>query len=267
MRAPLPRPAGDRRGPTPAARRAAAPDVLGTLSRRARRLRQERGLTLRALATRSGLSLRFLMAIESGQGNISVRRLADLAAALDTTPADLLGPGDERPPTVIALLGLRGSGKTTIGRRVARRLRLRFVELDRQVEALAGLALGEIFSLHGEEYYRRLEREALTSLLETRQSMVLASGGGLVAAPETFALLARRTTTVWLRATADDCWERVIRQGDRRPMNQHPQARKALTELVARRNPLYAQAAITVDTSGRSVAETVEGVIDAAALR
>jgi XRE family aerobic/anaerobic benzoate catabolism transcriptional regulator len=108
---------------------------------------------------------------------------------------------------------------------------------------------------------------ALTSLLETRQSMVLASGGGLVAAPETFALLARRTTTVWLRATADDCWERVIRQGDRRPMNQHPQARKALTELVARRNPLYAQAAITVDTSGRSVAETVEGVIDAAALR
>ena len=267
MRAPLRRQADDRRGPTPAARHAAAPDVLGALSRRARRLRQARGLTLRALATRSGLSLRFLMAIESGQGNISVRRLADLAAALDTTAADLLAPGDERPPTVIALLGLRGSGKTTIGRRVARRLRLRFVELDRQVEALAGLALGEIFSLHGEEYYRRLEREALTSLLETRQSMVLASGGGLVAAPETFALLARRTTTVWLRATADDCWERVIRQGDRRPMNQHPQARKALTELVARRNPLYAQAAITVDTSGRSVAETVEGVIDAVALR
>jgi XRE family aerobic/anaerobic benzoate catabolism transcriptional regulator len=241
--------------------------VLGTLSRRTRRLRQEQGLTLRTLASRSGLSLRFLMAVEAGEGNISVRRLADLAAALETTAADLLAPGEERAPMVISLLGLRGSGKTTIGRRVARRLRLRFVELDRQVEALAGLGLGEIFTLHGEDYYRRLEREALASLLDTRQSMVLAVGGGLVASPEAFALLARRTSTVWLRATADDCWDRVIRQGDRRPIAEHPHARKALADLVARRNPLYAQAAHTIDTSGRPIAETVAAVIDAVGLR
>jgi len=243
------------------------PLVLGTLSRRTRRLRQQRGLTLRALSARSGLSLRFLMAVEAGQGNISVRRLAELAAALDTTAADLLLPGNDQAPTVVALLGLRGSGKTTIGRRLARRLRVRFVELDRQVEALAGLALGEIFSLHGEDYYRRLEREALASLLETRQSLVIATGGGLVASAETYALLERRATTVWLRATPNDYWERVIQQGDRRPINDHPQARRALADLVTRRHPLYAQAALTVDTSGRSVAETVAEVVQGLGLR
>jgi len=251
--------------PTPAARR--LPDVLATLSQRARRLRQQQGLTLRTLAARSGLSLRFLMAVEAGQGNISVRRLADLAAALETTAADLLSPAEDHAPTVIALLGLRGSGKTTIGRRLARRLRLRFVELDRQIEAAAGLALGEIFNLHGEDYYRRLEREALLALVDTRQSMVMAVGGGLVASADTYALLERRTTTVWLRATATDYWDRVVRQGDRRPMREHPQAREALADLVARRHPLYAQATLTVDTSDRSISETVDAVLSGLGLR
>ncbi len=267
MRASSPQRPAALEGATVIDARRPAPDVLSTLSRRARRLRQQQGLTLRTLAGRSGLSLRFLMAVEAGQGNISVRRLAELAAALNTTAADLLAAEDDDAPTVIALLGLRGSGKTTIGRRLARRLRLRFVELDRQVEAMAGLALGEIFSLHGEEYYRRLEREALTALLDTRQSMVLAAGGGLVASAETYALLERRTRTVWLRATAGDCWDRVIRQGDRRPMDDHPQARKALADLVARRNPLYAQASLTIDTSGRSVGDTVDAVAASLGLR
>lgn len=243
--------------------------LLDGLGRRVRALRGRRGLTLQQLAGLCGLSQRFLVQVEKGHGNISVRKLDGLAQALGTTAAFLLTAGDDASPPrpSIALLGLRGAGKTTIGRRVARRLGVPFVELDRKVEQAAGLALGEVFALHGEEYYRRLEREALTSLLETRQSMVLASGGGLVAAPETFALLARRSTTVWLRATADDCWERVIRQGDRRPMNQHPEARKALADLVARRNPLYAQAALTIDTSGRSIAEAVDSVVAAAGLR
>src|SRR5262245_62062484 len=101
--------------------------VLVTLSQRARTLRQQHGLTLRSLADRSGLSLRFLMDVEAGRGNISVRRLADLAAALETTPADLVTAHREDPaPRIITLLGLRGSGKTTVGRRLARRLRLRF---------------------------------------------------------------------------------------------------------------------------------------------
>jgi XRE family aerobic/anaerobic benzoate catabolism transcriptional regulator len=240
--------------------------VLETLSRRARELRQEQALTLRDLASRSGLSLRFLMDVEAGRGNISVRRLADLAAALQTTPADLVTPRDHATPVVIALLGLRGAGKTTIGRRLARRLRVPFVELDRQIEARAGLALGEVFSLHGEEYYRRLEREALVELLASRQSMVIAAGGGLVTAPDTYALLLRQATTVWLKARADDYWQRVIRQGDRRPIDQHPQARDALRALVARREALYTRAHLTVDTAGLSVAQ-VAGKVERAVMK
>lgn len=237
------------------------PPVLVTLSRRARHLRQQQGMTLRGLAHRSGLSLRFLMDIEAGRGNISVRRLADLAAALQTTPADLVTAHQEDPtPRVIALLGLRGSGKTTIGRRLARRLRLRFVELDKQIEACAGMALGEVFSLHGEEFYRRLERDTLADLLTSRQSMVLAVGGGLVTAPDTYALLLRQATTVWLKARVDDYWVRVVRQGDRRPIEQHPQARDALKQLVLRREALYARADATVDTSLLTIAQVVDRV-------
>ena len=233
--------------------------VLATLSRRARQLRQQRGLTLRALADRSGLSLRFLMDVEAGRGNISVRRLADLAAALQTTAADLVTAQDEDPaPQIVALLGLRGAGKTSIGRRLARRLRARFVELDRQIEKRAGMRLGELFSLHGEEFYRRLERDTLTELLDARQPMVLAAGGGLVTSPDTYALLLRETTTVWLKARTDDYWTRVMRQGDRRPMEQHPQAREALRRLVSRRDPLYRRANLTVDTTALSIEQAAD---------
>jgi XRE family aerobic/anaerobic benzoate catabolism transcriptional regulator len=235
------------------------PPVLVTLSQRARLLRQRQGLTLRALASRSGLSLRFLLDVEAGRGNISVRRLADLAMALHTTPADLVTAHAEDPaPRVVALLGLRGAGKTTIGRRLARRLKCRFVELDHQIEARAGLTLGEIFSLHGEEYYRRLEDEALADLLAARQSMVVAVGGGLVTSAGTYDRLLKGTSTVWLKARTEDYWNRVIRQGDRRPMSQHPQAREALRQLVARRDPLYARAALTVDTSGTDLDDIVD---------
>src|SRR6185503_9300374 len=130
---------------SPSVAAAPPPPVLITLSQRARLLRQQQGLTLRALALKSGLSLRFLMDVEAGRGNISVRRLADLAAALQTTPADLVTAHQEdAAPRVIALLGLRGSGKTTVGRRLARRLRLRFVELDKLIEARAGMPLAEV---------------------------------------------------------------------------------------------------------------------------
>jgi XRE family aerobic/anaerobic benzoate catabolism transcriptional regulator len=231
---------------------------LSRLGERTRRRRRQRGLTLRALANRSGLSARFLMTVESGRGNISVKRLADLAAALDTTPADLLAETDGRPGRIIALLGLRGSGKTTVGRRLARRLGRTFVELDQEIERRAGMALGEIFSLHGEEYYRRLEREALDGLLAREEPVVLAAGGGLVTDPETFAELRRHATTVWLKARPEDYWRRVLRQGDRRPMTRRPQARDELRRLVERRDPLYAQAAVTVETAGLQTLRLVE---------
>jgi XRE family transcriptional regulator, aerobic/anaerobic benzoate catabolism transcriptional regulator len=239
-------------------------DVLRSLGERARALRLQRGLTLREVAERSGLSARFLVQLEGGRGNISVRRLADVAEALGTTPSSLLAEGLAHPRP-IALLGLRGAGKTTIGRRLAKRLRAPFVELDRRIEDAAELSLSELFSLHGEEYYRRLEREVLESVLAERKPMVLATGGGIVTAPDTFALLRRGTVTIWLRASPEDHWNRVVRQGDRRPMADHPQAMADLRALLAARESLYAAAEHTVDTSHTSVdrlVDRIHGLLD-----
>jgi XRE family transcriptional regulator, aerobic/anaerobic benzoate catabolism transcriptional regulator len=241
--------------------------LLADLGRRARALRADRGLTLKELAARSGVSSRFLVQVEAGEGNISVRKLAALAQALGTTPAVLLSGAASRTPRgdgqrpVVALLGLRGAGKTTVGRRLARRLRRPFVELDRRVEQAAGLTLAEIFALHGEDYYRRLEREALEKILDQGRPVVLATGGGIVNSPETYALLRRRAVTVWLRADPEDHWNRVVQQGDRRPMADNPQAMGELRRLLASREPLYASADLTVDTSGldaEGVARAVE---------
>lgn len=235
--------------------------LLAVLGRRCRELRGQRGWTLRELAGRSGLSPRFLVQVESGQGNISVRKLASLARALGTTPAALLSPPNGEPELpVIALLGLRGAGKSTIGRRLARRLRVPFVELDRRIEEAAGLSLREIFALHGEEYYRRLEHDTLARILFDGGPLVLATGGGLVASPETYALLRRRAFTVWLRAHPEEHWNRVAQQGDRRPMEAHPEGMAELRRLLAVREPLYARAALSVDTSRLGVLGSVQAI-------
>ena len=236
------------------------PDLLQSLGQRARARRLARGWTLREVAQRSGVSPRFLVQLEAGRGNISVRRLADVARALEVTPASLIELPLENAEPVVALLGLRGAGKTTIGRRLGRRLRVPFVELDRRIEQVANLSLAEIFSLHGEAYYRRLEREALEAVLRDERPLVLATGGGLVTASDTFALLRRSAVTIWLRATPEDHWNRVLRQGDRRPMADHPQAMSDLRSLLAAREPLYAAAAHTVDTSGLPVDRVVEAI-------
>lgn len=235
--------------------------LLSALGRRARALRAERGWTRRELSARSGLSARFLVQVESGAGNLSVRSLASLAAALGSTPAALLSaPDGEAARPVIALLGLRGAGKTTIGRKLARRLHVPFVELDQRVEQAAGLPLGELFRLHGESYYRRLERETLEGLLAAERSLVLATGGGLVTSGGTWGLLLRRALTFWLRARPQDHWNRVVQQGDRRPMAEHPEAMAELRRLLASREPLYAQAAHTVDTSRLGVDGAVRAI-------
>jgi XRE family transcriptional regulator, aerobic/anaerobic benzoate catabolism transcriptional regulator len=239
----------------------AADPLVVSVGPRVRILREAMDLSLRDLAERSGVSVRFLVQLESGRANISVKRLGEIAGAFGVTAADLLRDADAvAPPSVVALLGLRGAGKTTIGRHLARRLHVRFVELDRRIEKMADLSLSELFSLYGEEHYRRLEREALSQVLAEKRPMVLATGGGLVAVPETFALLKKQAVTVWLRARPEDHWNRVVRQGDRRPMADHPQAMADLRALLASREALYADAQHTVDTSGRQINEIVEEV-------
>jgi XRE family aerobic/anaerobic benzoate catabolism transcriptional regulator len=235
--------------------------LLSTLGRRIRDLRAARGFTLKELAERAELSARFLVQLESGTANVSVRKLAALARALGTTPSELLsGPGGEADVPVIALLGLRGAGKSTIGRRLARRLRVPFIELDRRVEEAAGLSLHEIFALHGPDYYRRLERDALERLLADGRPAVVATGGGIVTSAETYAILRRRARTVWLRAEAADHWNRVVQQGDRRPMADNPEAMAELRRLLAERQSLYAEAAHVIDTSRLGVDDAVAAI-------
>ncbi len=237
--------------------------VLLALGQRIRTHRTRAGMTVRALGVAADLSVRFLTEVEAGRGNISVTRLAAVAEALGVAITALLAADDTPGSRSVALLGLRGSGKTTVGRRLARRLKCPFVELDTRVADRAGLALGEVFSLYGEDYYRQVERAALADVLNEPGPKVIATGGGLVTAGETFALLRRHAITVWLKARPADYWARVVKQGDRRPMTDHPQAREALRDLVARRDPLYRQATFTVDTSGLTVAQTVDRVAQA----
>lgn len=228
-----------------------------------RRQRDRLGWSRRELASHSGVSERFLADLEAGAGNISLRRFADVAHALGTSPSVLLGPADaagELKP--IALLGVRGAGKSSVGSALARRLGVPFVELDQRIEQTAGLPLGEVFALHGEAYYRRIEREVLTQLLAEPSPMVLATGGSIVNDPTSFALLRTRCRTIWLRAHAEDHWNRVVAQGDLRPMAENPHAFAELRALLAARSALYARADHTIDTTGHRVPQVVAAITD-----
>jgi XRE family aerobic/anaerobic benzoate catabolism transcriptional regulator len=209
------------------------------------------------------VSERFLAELEGGRGNISLARFADVCGALGASPAEILAGTEEAArPAAVALLGVRGAGKSTIGAALADRLGAPFVELDQTIEQAAGLTLGEIFELHGEAHYRRLERDALEGALDG-SPVVLATGGSIVSDGDSYSLLQSRARTVWLRARAEDHWDRVIRQGDRRPMAENPHAFAQLRQLISDREPLYARAHHIIDTSGRSVGEVVALAVDA----
>lgn len=241
--------------------------LLEQLGRRVGELRRERKQSREQLARKAGLSPRFLADVEAGRGNIAISRLHDLCTALDHPLSELMAslPDAQRTGNgswrrVVALVGLRGAGKTTIGRRVANRLRRKFVELDGLIEKAAGLTLPNIFEVHGEEYYRRLEHEVLAAFLEQKPEAVLATGGGLVTHADTFSLLRRNCVTFWLKADPADHWNRVLQQ-DPRPMAGDPNAMQQLQALLRRRESLYALADHTVDTSRLGLARSVTEVV------
>ena len=228
-----------------------------------RRHRERLGWSRRELASHSGVSERFLAQLETGDGNISLRRFADVARALGTSPSALLGPADAAgAATPIALLGVRGAGKSSVGASLAHQLGVEFVELDQRIEQAAGLPLGELFALHGEAYYRRIEREVLTRLLANPVPMVLATGGSIVNDSTNYALLRARCRTVWLAAGAEDHWNRVVAQGDQRPMAENPHAFAELRALLAARKELYARADHTIETTGRRVPQVAAAIAD-----
>lgn len=233
--------------------------VLNRLGARVRRLREERGWSRADLAARSGLSLRFLARIEAGDGNISLVRLVHLAQALELAADALLRAPRARSP-IVSLVGMRGAGKSTIGPALARALSVPFVEMDELVQEAAGLPLDQIFELHGERYYRKLERETLSAILSGSQASVVAAAGGVVTEPATWKTLLERTTVVWLKAQPEDHWSRVIGQGDRRPMADHPDAMGELRAMLAAREGRYGQAHIVIPTHERTPTEIVDAI-------
>jgi XRE family aerobic/anaerobic benzoate catabolism transcriptional regulator len=226
--------------------------VLKELGRRLRAARERSGRSVSELAQRAGLSRRHVTEAEAGRANLSITTLLALANAAELPLRQLF---DFEAPrwSRIALVGLRGAGKSTVGHRLALALEVPFVELDQRIEELAGLSLAAIFELHGTTGYRRLEAEALERVLAEGERVVLATGGSIVTAPETFARLKRSCHTVWLRAAAEDHYKRVARQGDERPMRGRPRALDELRALLGAREPLYATAELELDTSALPV--------------
>jgi XRE family aerobic/anaerobic benzoate catabolism transcriptional regulator len=149
----------------------------------------------------------------------------------------------------VALVGLRGAGKTTLGHALAHELRLRFVELDHEIEVDAGLSLTEVFSLYGQAGYRRIERRCLERIIQSNEQMVITVGGGIVTEPETYNLLLLNCFTVWIKASPEEHMARVVAQGDFRPMQGNTEAMLDLKRILGAREPLYRKADITLNTS------------------
>lgn len=241
--------------------------ILARLGARLAELREQQGLALSALAHQAEISRRYLTEAEAGRANLSVVVLQRLAEALGTSAADLLGHTvAARSSERIALLGVRGAGKTTLGRQLARALEVPFVELDQRVEEHAGLSLGELFDLHGPDAFRRHEAEALEQVLGEGDRLVLATGGSLVTHARTFARLLETCRTVWLRAAPEEHFARVLAQGDRRPMHARPRAMDELRALLDERALQYARCELTLATSGRAPAELVRELVRALGL-
>jgi XRE family aerobic/anaerobic benzoate catabolism transcriptional regulator len=265
-------------------------DYLCRLGERVREERARRGMTRRILARDSGLSERYLAQLESGKGNLSIKLLRRVSDALNLPLPRLLGSEPAEPAELvrivellrrlppdrldqaralldehfgasdhaarrrrIALIGLRGAGKSTLGSRLAEHLAVPLIELDAEIERDFGLSLGEIFALSGQSAYRRSERRVLDAVLGSHPRFVLAAGGSVVAELETYDELLSRCFTVWIKAAPEEHMNRVIAQGDLRPMSDNKEAMADLERILAARTPLYARADAVIDTAGRSL--------------
>jgi XRE family aerobic/anaerobic benzoate catabolism transcriptional regulator len=278
---------------------------LVALGERVRGLRARKAMTRRALSTASDVSERHLANLELGVGNASVLVLRQVAQALGCPLAELLGDettvspewllirdllrhrsedqlrkgrlaladlyGESARPDArlsrIALVGLRGAGKSSLGERLAERLRVPFVELNREIERVGGCGLSEIHNLLGPAAYRRYERRALEETIQLYPDAVIATPGGIVSDPATFNLLLAHCWTVWLKASPEEHMQRVVAQGDLRPMAGNREAMDDLKRILAGRAAFYGKADAVLDTSGKAESEALEGLAALAAER
>jgi XRE family aerobic/anaerobic benzoate catabolism transcriptional regulator len=265
------------------------------LGRLVRQGRAKRGMTRRQLAQDSHTSERYLAQIESGQGNPSVIVLKSIAEALDVPIIDLLPrsqgraaalnrildvigrmPANELPAIAdmierraardlaadraqrIALVGLRGAGKSTLGKRLAEKLGCPFIELNRLIEEVYGAPIADLIDMAGSATFRRYEHACLERVIVEHSAAVIATAGGIVSSPETYAMLLRRSHTVWIKARPDEHMRRVMEQGDFRPMAQNREAMNDLVAILDARRADYARAAAELDTSNDRVDESAE---------
>jgi len=264
--------------------------LLGALGERVRTLRNQQQMTRKALARSSQVSERYLAKLEQGRGNVSVKLLARIAAALRTELSELLRMREDHTaeevlisdllrdlgPDVhktilkllsenyaapvesrrrIALVGLRGAGKTSLGESLADRLGVPFVQLGGEIESLAGMSTSEIFSLSGQAGYRRLEEKALMQTLHKYHHCVLETGGSIVMDPMLLSTLLTTCCVVWLHARPEEYMRRLVEQGDVRPMENQEDAMSDLRRILSERNEYYARAHASIDTNGKNIEE------------
>ena len=267
-------------------------DFLSALGKRVREVRNRRGMTRKVTARDADVSERHLAQIESGEGNVSIVLLRRIAKALNVSLGDLFAPAAQEPAEKqmisrflerlpahrledvasrllrdfgpeekarrqrIALIGLRGAGKSTLGAKLAHEMNTPFVELDREIEKDTGMPLAEIFSLYGQSGYRAIEKRTLERVLQEYDRAVLSVGGGVVSEKETYDYLLSRCYTAWIKARPEEHMSRVMEQGDFRAMAGNPRAMEDLRRILQAREPLYRKADLCIDTSGIPVEES-----------
>ncbi len=269
--------------------------LIQRVGERVRKARELKGIPRRVLSEASGVSPRYLALLEAGEGNISIGLLQRVAEALDHRIEWLLSDDDPwtsetlriselfRAATAearakvietlapqpeasmrshrIALIGLRGAGKSTLGSMAGEALDVPFVELNREIEDQAGMPVTEVIAFYGQEGYRRLEAQAISRIVATHDSMILAVAGGIVTDPDVFKALLTYFHTIWIKATPAEHMSRVRAQGDTRPMAGNPEAMEQLKFILTSRDALYDQARARLDTTAKSVSQSLDDLL------